>query len=154
MTKTKKNLTWKLKELPTASELADLVDSEVITTDEAREIVFGTAENDKEKIKALEEQLDFLRDLVKELAQKRQTTFIPYSRTIRYYNEPYWAKTNEVLCDAGLTMSTSESSRLTMTTGGIGSSTFTTGSVNALYNNAGSINDNNVTLTVKADTVS
>lgn len=111
--KTKKNLTWKLKDLPTASELADLVRADVIKPDEAREIVFGSAENDKEKIKALEELIEFLQDLTKELSKNRTTTFIPWSRTVyidgsQPYWDKYWMRTEKILCDAGLSVGKSD----------------------------------------------
>lgn len=102
----KKNLTWKLKEMPTGGELADLVETGVITKEEAREIMFGTTENDKEKIKALEEQLEFLRSLVTELSKNRTVSHITWSypNPIRYYNSVYWDKTNTVLCNAGMNL--------------------------------------------------
>lgn len=108
MTKnTKKNLTWKLTELPTAGHLADLVKSEVISKEEAREIMFGSAENDKEKVKALEELVKFLEDLVKDLSKNR-TTYTPFHHTFYYNQTPYWDKywdrTYEVLCSAGLSV--------------------------------------------------
>jgi hypothetical protein len=99
MTKNTKNLTWRLEKLPTASEIADLVEAEVITKEEAREIMFGAAESDKEKIKAQEELIKFLQGLVETLAKERgksTTTFVPYTRTIEYKPSATW---NKVWCD-------------------------------------------------------
>lgn len=145
--KMKKNLTWKLKELPTASELADLVDSEVITTEEAREIVFGNSENDKEVIKTLQDQIEFLQDLVKEMSRNRTTTYIPtITREItvtRPYWDKYWMSTNKVLGDAGYTLTTS------------GSVNSTSGTINAFHTNAGSNSEvMNVSLSSKLDSSS
>lgn len=113
----KKNLTWKLTELPTAGELADLVDSGVISKEEAREIMFGTAENDKEKIKALEEMIEFLQGVVRDLSKNRSThtvistPYVPFTHTFHYSDRPYWGQlwmnTNKVLCDAGYNVSSS-----------------------------------------------
>lgn len=117
-----RNLTWKLGELPTAGELADLVDAEVITKEEAREIMFGSPESDKEVIKTLQEQITFLQDLVKELSKSR-TTYIPtFTREVRVtpYFEKYWMNTNKVLGYAGYTLTTAT---------GTGSKTFTAGSI-------------------------
>jgi hypothetical protein len=113
----KKNLTWKLKEMPTGGELADLVETGVISKEEAREIMFGSAENDKEKVKALEEQLEFLRDLVKELSKNRTTTIYDwtYAKPIKYYNSPYWKTTDTILCNAGLDLKTEQLGTLTTT---------------------------------------
>lgn len=106
MTKKKKNLTWQLAELPTGGELADLVSEGVISKEEAREIMFGSADNDKETIKALEEQVDFLRELVTELSKNRSQTVIhdwTYPRTLRYYNNggAVWANTVKTLANSG-----------------------------------------------------
>lgn len=109
MTKKTKTLNWKLKELPTAEAVAELVAQEIITPEEGREILFGSREYDYEKMKALEEQVAFLQDLVKELAKKNTTTIwtgYSYSKPVRYYDTPYWGKTYEVLCDAGLKLDT------------------------------------------------
>lgn len=121
----KKNLTWKLKEMPTGGELADLVETDVITKEEAREIMFGSAENDKEKIKALEEQIEFLRDLVTELSKNKTTTIYDwtYSRPIRYYNTPYWKDTYTVLCNNGLNLETKASDETLRTVGYMNSGT-------------------------------
>lgn len=110
MTKnTKKNLTWKLKEQPSGHVVAELVTSGVLKPDEAREILFGNSENDKEKIKALEELVKFLEGLVTELSKNRNTTtFVPYNRTVyidtptKPYWDKYWMNTHTVLCNAGV----------------------------------------------------
>jgi hypothetical protein len=105
-TKNEKTLSWRLAELPTAGEVAELVDSEVITKEEAREILFKQSSSTDEKVKALEEQLEFLQGLVKTLAQsKSSNTFIPYTRTITT-PAVYWANTSSTIKDSGLTMST------------------------------------------------
>lgn len=118
---TKKNLTWKLKEMPTGGELAELVDTGVISKEEAREIMFGSPENDKEKIEALEKLVDFLQDLVKEMSKnKSDPVYIPYVKTLEYRPTPYWDKywmnTEKVLCESGLNVSTT-----TTTKNGMGS---------------------------------
>lgn len=109
-TKTKRNLTWKLDELPSAGELADLVETQVITKEEAREIMFGSPESDKDKIKALEDQIEMLLGLVKTLSQRTTSIIkVPYIYTPTYeptrpYFEKYWLKTNQVLSDSGYSL--------------------------------------------------
>lgn len=109
--KTKKNITWKLKDLPTAGELADLVNNNILTKEEAREIVLGSVDNDKERIKALESLVDFLQGLVTNLSNKNTTTYIPYHRSVyidsptRPYWDKYWLKTDKIMCEAGLNIS-------------------------------------------------
>ena len=57
---TEKKLTWKFKELPTASEVAQLVETGVIKPKEARDILF------KEEVKQSDE-VEALKDSVKHL---------------------------------------------------------------------------------------
>ena len=125
--KTTKNLTWKLDKLPTASELSDLVDSGVITKEEARDIMFGNPESDKDKVEALEKLVEFLQGLVTDLSKNR-TTFVPYERTvyvdrrIRPYWDNYWLKTDKVLSQNGFSLSSEK-------TGSLSSTSFTSGFV-------------------------
>lgn len=106
----KRNLTWKLKDMPSAGELANLVNSEVITRDEAREIMFGNADDDKAKIEALEKMVEFLQGLVENLSKNKTTTYIPYERTVyidrtvRPYWDRYWSGTEKVLVNNGMTL--------------------------------------------------
>lgn len=117
----KKNLTWKLNDLPTAGHLADLVKSEVISKDEAREIMFGNTENDKDKIEALEKLVEFLQGLVKDLTKNKQT-FVPYERTIyvdrsiRPYFDRYWLSTSKALGSNGVTFNANNSGTVSSTT--------------------------------------
>lgn len=110
MKKNEKTLNWRLSELPTAGEVAELVDSGVITKEEAREILFSEASSSDEKVKALEEQLEFLQGLVKTLSENRGiNTFVPYRQTIHTPNI-YWASTNKALADSGFVTTTGTSS--------------------------------------------
>jgi len=109
----KKNITWKLKEAPTAEGLAKLVEQGVLKAEEAREMVAGSAESDKEKIKALEEMVAFLQGLVENLSKQRSTTYLPYERTVyvdrttRPYWDRIWAGTEKVLVANGMEYSSS-----------------------------------------------
>ena len=101
MTK-KTSLNWRLTDLPTAGEVADLVNSEVITKEEAREILFS--EKDKssvnnEQIQAYKEQIEFLQGLVTKLSQYNNKP-IGYTYTFTT-PKTYWADTwsNAVLCN-------------------------------------------------------
>lgn len=122
MTKNKKNLTWKLKEQPSGHVVAELVAAGVLKPEEARDILFGNSENDKDKIEALEKLVEFLQGLVTDLSKNRSgTTFIPYTQTVyidrgaRPYWDKYWMNTNKILCKAGIDMQSS-----TLTTSGTG----------------------------------
>lgn len=86
-------LKWRLQELPTGGEIADLVSQEVITKEEARQILFSkpSKESDSEVIKTLKAEINFLRELTERLANKSYVginTWQPYTGYpwYRYYN--------------------------------------------------------------------
>jgi hypothetical protein len=66
----KKELKWRLSDLPSGGEVADLVGEGVITKEEARSILFNEGEDKGKKLKELEEEVKFLRDLCDKLAAK------------------------------------------------------------------------------------
>ena len=91
MTKTKLN--WRLTDLPTAGEVAELVDSEVITKEEARDILFNEKEATSTKeVEALKEQIKFMDNLLTGLIQgmnrgktyNLNQTFVPVN-PVRYW---------------------------------------------------------------------
>lgn len=81
-----KNLVWKLKDLPDATEIASLVEQEVITAKEARQILFSEKtdeEIENEQIEALKEQIKFLQNVVDKLASQPPQTVFRYIDTYR-----------------------------------------------------------------------
>jgi hypothetical protein len=102
-----RNLTWKLSERPTAQVVAELVNAGVITSEEGREIVFGSPESDKDKIATLEQQVEVLTELVKNLS-KSTTTLVPYDRIVtvpyRQWNDKIWMNTAQSLKGTGYTI--------------------------------------------------
>lgn len=66
----KMNLNWRLKDLPDAVDVAELVDKKVITPEEARQLLFNEGKDEGKKIKELEEEVKFLRELCDKLAAK------------------------------------------------------------------------------------
>jgi hypothetical protein len=69
---TKKELKWRLSELPTGGEVAELVEQEIITKEEARDILFNETEQEPKTptVKKLEKQIEFLEELVKDLSKR------------------------------------------------------------------------------------
>ena len=119
MTNTK-TLNWRLQELPTAGEVADLVSSEVISKEEAREILFSEKDKtqiDNEQIKAYKEQIDFLKGLVTTLSNKTTSGFIGYTYTFttpkRYWNDTWCNAVDLVGSTRSNIMSVSASKDLT-----------------------------------------
>lgn len=90
---------WRLKELPTPSELKDLVASGIMSKDEARTILFSSqTEEDRDK-KSLESEIKFLRELVERLSNNSNVKII---ETIREVERPWkiekWYKPYEIYC--------------------------------------------------------
>ena len=74
-------LKWRLSSLPTPDEVRALVIDEVITKDEAREILFSSETEQERDKKSLEAEIKFLRELVEKLSNQQSTKII---ETIKY----------------------------------------------------------------------
>jgi hypothetical protein len=93
----KNKLTWRLSDLPTASEVASLVDSNVLSIDEARQILIKeeVPKSNSEEIEALKDMVAKLQETVKDLLSRPPTINIPFTKVIevpRRYR-PYWETT-------------------------------------------------------------
>lgn len=77
---TNKDLTWKLKQQPTAGELADLVKMNVITPDEARDIIFNKGK--REDASKLTTVVHFLLDASGSMAGVRDATIDGYNEYV------------------------------------------------------------------------
>ena len=95
-----KKIKWRLAERPTSSEISLLVEKEILTKDEAREILF-TKEDEKERDeKSLKDEIRFLRDLVEKLSEHNRSTIIQTIREVQtpvYIQRP-WFQQYEVFC--------------------------------------------------------
>lgn len=95
-------LKWRLQELPTGGEIAELVAQEVITKEEAREILFSKSSKDGEDVKSLKSEINFLRELVEKLSSK--TNYYPIWQTITtapYRNYPWFQVYSGTLGSSG-----------------------------------------------------
>ena len=94
-------LKWRLSSLPTPDEVRALVIDEVITKDEAREILFSSETEQERDKKSLEAEIKFLRELVEKLSNQQSTKII---ETIKYIESPYrrwdWYKPYEIWCSS------------------------------------------------------
>lgn len=102
-------LNWRLKDLPTADEIASLVEQEVITKEEAREMLFKDKDELKvdEKVKSLKEQIEFLEGVVDRLTKNRSSwtwTYTPSYPTI------YWNTAKPLYQTLGMSTLTTSSS--------------------------------------------
>jgi polyhydroxyalkanoate synthesis regulator phasin len=87
---TKQELKWRLKDLPDATGIAELVKQGVVTKEEARELLFNKVDQtDGDKVQALEKQIAFLEEMVRELAKNRTVNTFHTTEIIKRY-EPYY----------------------------------------------------------------
>jgi hypothetical protein len=101
----KEKLVWRLGKLPTVSELKELVDSKIITNEEAREILLNHEEISERDIKSYQEEIKFLRELVEKMSQNQKTIEIikqieiPYVKKDWYYPYIVWNdRTSKYYC--------------------------------------------------------
>lgn len=90
-----KKLIWKMKDLPTAGAVASLVETKVITPEEARGILFKEEAKQSDEVEALKEMVDTLQDMVKTLLARRDNVVnLPYTRVVEVPQglDPYWQK--------------------------------------------------------------
>ena len=99
-------LKWRLSKLPTSAEVIELVNHKLITTEEAKEILFNQESDDTVTRESLESEIKFLRQLVNSLSNNN--TII---EKIRYIEQPYrnthWYRPYEVWCSANNTLQSS-----------------------------------------------
>lgn len=91
----KKNLKWRLSKLPTAQELGELVDKEIITKEEAKQIL--VSEEDSRDEKSLKDEIVFLRKLVDKLSEK-ETIIKTIEKVREPYYDKYWYRPYEIYC--------------------------------------------------------
>jgi hypothetical protein len=101
----KNTLKWRLGKLPTSVEVQDLVKADLITKEEAREILFNSETEEEVDKKSLESEIKFLRELVTKLSNK--STIIETVRTIQptYIAQP-WYTPYVTWCSGGAGSST------------------------------------------------
>jgi len=86
-------LIWKLKDLPDAESVASLVETKVITPEEARSILFREEVKQSDEVEAYKEMVKTLQDMVKELlARPNGIQYVPYTKVIEVpaRSTPYW----------------------------------------------------------------
>ena len=143
MTKMTK-LNWRLSKLPTPEELRDLVKDKILTSEEAREILFTKEDVEERDADSLKSEIKFLREIVAKLSQdKGQTTTI-----IREIQAPYkqyeWYKPYWTYCTTSSDLVNGGANTTTTAYFSDGSGTYTVGSnVSGLLNAINNITDIN-----------
>ena len=99
MTK-KTKLIWRLQEKPTVESLQILIKTDILTKDEAREILFNLqTEEDRDK-KSLESEIKFLRVLVENLSKNNNSRIVEIIREVEIpvYREYPWYQPYRYWC--------------------------------------------------------
>ena len=86
----KTNLKWRLSKLPEPLELLKLVESKIITQDEAKAILFKQEDEEDRDKQSLESEIKFLRELVEKLSQNSNQIIT----TIKEIEMPIYTKQN------------------------------------------------------------
>lgn len=97
-----KKLVWKFKDLPTASEVANLVDMKIITAEEARSMLFKEEVKQSDEVEALKEMVNALQEMVNELISRSSVQYVPFTKVVEIpsranpYWDKYWLKTGTI----------------------------------------------------------
>jgi hypothetical protein len=127
-----KNLVWRLQEKPTPHDISLLVEKEIITKEEARDVFFREDEKPKKatpnELDDVKKEVELLRELVLGLAAKRDTTTIIHKYIDRWPSQQYyWTQPYYAYCTtqggAGGTLTVSNTA--TLGTASTGYATFT-----------------------------
>lgn len=133
----KKTLNWRLKDLPDAVDIAELVDKKVITPEEARQLLFNEGKDEGNKVKELEEEVRFLRELCDKLAAKTSggwPTIVHEYRDYRPKFPTWYSAYGGVINTVGTT------SNLTTSTAGVATAGYTLGTGTATTKGLSSLN--------------
>lgn len=85
-----KKIIWRLKEQPTSEMLRELVKDNILTKEEAREILFNLEEQTDRDVESLKSEVKFLRELVEKLANAQKVVEIIREIEKSYHPYPWW----------------------------------------------------------------
>ena len=104
-----KKSVWRLSKLPSPSELTELVNSKILTHEEAKEILLKVETDEERDSDSLKEEIKFLRGLVDKLSDGNRSVVYEYIKTVPTYPwvQPYqvWCNTSN-LVDHSSTLTT------------------------------------------------
>lgn len=87
----KKKLIWRLRESPTSKTLIELIESKLLTKEEAREILFSSKEESSDRnLKSYQSEIKFLRELVEKLSKGNYSSIITIIKEIPYKRFPWY----------------------------------------------------------------
>ncbi len=94
----KDKIKWRLGKLPTPEQVSELVKADLITKEEAREILFNVETEETIEVEALKSEIKFLREIVDKLAEKSKISDTikvveHHYQTYPWYNQYYYWST-------------------------------------------------------------
>jgi hypothetical protein len=118
-TKTTTKIKWRLSNLPSPEEVIELVTANVLTNDEAREILFSLETEETRNEKSLQDEIKFLRELVAKLSSNPKViieTIREVEKPWKRYDwyQPYYSYANSGNNQAYLTTTTGTSTNAIM----------------------------------------
>lgn len=113
----KNSLVWRLPTKLTLDEIEKMIELKIISPEEAKELTFNSAD-DNDKVKALEEQVKFLKELVDKLSTQPAQVIWNYVNTYRP-SYPTWTLTGLLgnVTYSGLAVSAGATAGGTLTSG-------------------------------------
>lgn len=87
-------IVWRLKEQPTTESLRELVKDKILTTDEARKILFSQETEESRDVESYKSEIKFLRELVDKISSRKD--IVPIVKQIEYiyikqpWYQPYY----------------------------------------------------------------
>lgn len=134
---------WRLSRLPTPSELTELVESKIITPEEAKGILLETKTEEERTEDSLKAEIKFLKELVDKLAARSHIVEV-IRATVPSYKRYPWYGPYYTWTDGGVYMTTSG------TAGGTGATSITNASYLGGASGAGGISLNTVYATAES----
>ena len=108
----KKILKWRLSEKPSVTAIKELVDSKIITTEEARQIILEETEYNSKSFQEVLDEIKVLRELVLKLSERESKEIIKYIQlqsnwTSLPFRNDYWYQPYLNWCTSQSTLSSS-----------------------------------------------
>lgn len=93
-----KKIVWRLKEQPSSESLRELVKDNILTKEEAREILFSQQEETERDAESLKAEIKFLRELVEKLSSNRSQTIEIIREVERPWSISPWYNPYKIWC--------------------------------------------------------
>lgn len=95
---TTKTLKWRLDSRPTVEELLQLVEKEIISKEDAKQILVSEESRD---LKSMQDEIKFLREMVEKLSNSQHSRIVEIIREVeKPYQKRPWYQPYDIWCSA------------------------------------------------------